>query len=491
MQESTWQRPMYAIAFFAGLTTALIGAQAADAEAESLLIRGGWLFDGIGETRRRNSGILVQGGSIAGTDVPTDKQVETAVRILELADSDTILPGLIDLHAHYNLDLVDKGRVEEVVYNGLVFLANGVTATWSAGEFYPERVIAHRDLIEAGKAVGPRIFASGPYFGAFRCEYQVKVAADECVAWPNDITDKEIRDEVDKWAQLGVVSIKIKQATPGEAKTIIEQAHKNGLTTTGHLANYNVEYDVSTRDAILMGMDRIEHQLTLALEPGDAASAEMHDIVDLMIEHQVYYDANLQMYGGINLRREHPAEMVWADEARYFTPYARMLLERRGPPPPESDEPEFKQRVAELMALYEAGGENLLIVGTDEPVYTSLLPGFAYHRELLAMTYAGLPPVAVLKAATINGAAALGVADTLGSIEPGKLADLVVVAGNPLDDIRNARNIRFVMKDGVVHEPDTLFKSAEGKIGPVNAADHAAWELDIRPFRKETGRAID
>ena len=490
--KSPVNRPLtYAIAFLAGFTPALVGAQAAGTEAEPLLIRGGWLFDGISETRRRNSGILVRRGEIAGTDVLADEQGSMSDRILELADSETILPGLIDLHAHYNLDLIDKGRVEEIVYNGIVFLANGVTATWSAGEFHPERVIAQRDLIEAGKAIGPRIFASGPYFGAFRCEYQVKVAADECAAWPNDITDNEIRDEVDKWARQGVVSIKIKQATPGEAKTIIEQAHKNGLTTTGHLANYNVEYDVSTRDAILMGMDRIEHQLTLSLEPGDAASAEMHEIVRLMIEHQVYYDANLQMYGGINLRREHPAEMVWVDEAKYFTPYAQQLLERRGPPPPESDEPEFKQRMAELMALFEAGGESLLVVGTDEPVYTSLLPGFAYHRELLAMTYAGLSPVTVLKAATINGAAALGVADRLGSVQAGKFADLVVVKGNPLEDIRNARNIRFVMKEGVVYDPETLLNSAEGKIGPASAADHADWELHIKPLREETGGVLE
>jgi len=65
--------------------------------------------------------------------------------------------------------------------------------------------------------------------------------------------------------------------------------------------------------------------------------------------------------------------------------------------------------------LYDAGGGHLLVVGTDEPVYTNLLPGFAYHRELLAMTYAGIPPAAVLKAATINGANALGVETLLWS----------------------------------------------------------------------------
>ena len=139
-----------------------------------------------------------------------------------------------DEDAHYNFDLVDAGRVEEVVYNGIIFLANGVTSTWSAGEYYPERVIARRDLIDAGEATGPRLFASGPYFGAFRCEYSIKTADDDCVAWPNDITDDEIRHEVDKWAEQGVISIKIKQASPDEAKILIEQAHKNGMTTTGH-----------------------------------------------------------------------------------------------------------------------------------------------------------------------------------------------------------------------------------------------------------------
>jgi imidazolonepropionase-like amidohydrolase len=389
---------------------------------------------------------------------------------------------MIDMHAHYNLDMVDKGRVEEVVYNGIVFLANGVTSTWSAGEFYPERVIEQRDRIDSGESIGPRLFASGPYFGAFRCEYNIKTAADDCVAWPNDITESEIRQEVRAWAEQGVVSIKIKQATPGEMKILIEEAHKHGMTTTAHLANYNGEYDVDLRDAILMGLDRVEHQLTLG--SGGPRSAGMGAIIDLMLAHDVYYDANLQMYGGINQRRAHPEEMLWADEAAYFTSYAQALLQKRGPPPPESDAEEFAQRVRELKALFDAGGAHLLVVGTDEPVYTSLLPGFAYHRELLAMSYAGIPPVAVLKAATINGARALGVDARLGSIEAGKLADLYVARGNPLDDIKAARDIRVVVKDGIAYQPAALLQSAKGKIGPNGPDDHADWELEIRPLRQ-------
>ena len=468
------------VLYFILLVPALTLAQWAEPRDGQLVIRGGWLFDSISDERRPNSGIVIRNGKIVEVDADVQQQVLNTANVIDLQDSDTILPGMIDLHAHYNLDLVDNGRVEEVVYNGIVFLANGVTSTWSAGEYYPERVIAQRDRIDAGESVGPRLFASGPYFGAFRCEYNIKTAADDCIGWPNDITAVEIRQEVDAWAEQGVVSIKIKQATPGEMKILIEQAHKNGMTTAAHLSNYNVEYDVDLRDAILMGLDRVEHQLTLG--SGGPGSAEMQQMIDLMLAHGVYYDANLQMYGGISERRAHPAAMLWTNEAKYFTPYAQALLEKRGPPSPESDAEEFTQRVLELNSLFEAGGAHLLIVGTDEPVYTNLLPGFAYHRELLAMTQAGIPPAAVLKAATINGATALGVDARLGSIEAGKLADLVVVSGNPLDDIKTARNVRFVIRDGVVHDPAALLRSAEGKIGPVGPGDHAGWELELRPL---------
>jgi adenine deaminase len=177
--------------------------------------------------------------------------------------------------------------------------------------------------------------------------------------------------------------------------------------------------------------------------------------------------------------------MSWVDEAKYFTPYAQTLLEKRGPPPPESDAAEYAQRVLELNRLYESGGGNLLVVGTDEPVYTSLLPGFAFHRELLAMVHAGLPNVAVLKAATINGANALGIGDKLGSVEAGKLADLYVANGNPLNDIKAAREVRLVIKAGVVYDPETLLQSAEGMIGPKGPDDHADWELTVLPLRED------
>lgn len=445
------------------------------------VIVGGWLFDGAGDGRVPNTGIVIRNGKFVEVGADSAKATSGNATVIELESDATILPGMFDLHAHYNYDLVDQGRVEEVKYTGIVFLANGVTSTWSAGEFYPQRVLEQRDLIDRGEETGPRLFASGPYMGGFRCEYAVKTADDDCIAWPNDITEQEIRTEVDYWADRGVSSIKIKQATPIEARVLIDQAHQRGMTTSGHLSDYAGGYDVDPRDAIAMGLDRLEHNITLG--NGGPRSSELDEVIGLLLEHQAFFDANLQMYGGINLRSELP-DMVWTEEAKYFTPYARGLLKKRGPPPPESDPAEFNQRLVELRKLFNAGGAHLLLIGTDEPVYTSLLPGFAYHRELMAMVYAGIPPVDVLKAATINGARALGVDDRLGSIEAGKMADLYVARGNPLQDIKAARDIVLVMKNGEIYRPGKLLGRAQAKIGPSGPDDLDNWVLRVLPLRK-------
>jgi imidazolonepropionase-like amidohydrolase len=475
-----------AIVCASALTATESMAQWSKPASETVVIRGGWLFDGIADLRVRNTGIVIRDGKFAEVGADLKGREFDSARVITLDDGATILPGMFDLHAHYNMDLVDEGRAEEVHYNAILFLANGVTATWSAGDFFPERAIEARDRIDRGEAIGTRVFNSGPYFGAFRCEYQIETARDDCVGWPNDITEAEIRREVDYWAKRGVTSIKIKQATPEETRVLIDQAHKNGMTATGHLANYEDVYDVHARDAISMKIDRIAHWITL--EEGGEEKSERSEMINLFLKNKIYFEPNLQMYGEGKLRNHSSLEMVWTDESRFFTPYARKLLAKRvaANPSINSGQPsDFPQRVVEFKAFYDAGGGPLILVGTDEPVYNLLLPAFAYHRELLAMVWAGLPPIAVLKAATINGARTLGVADRLGSIEPGKLADLYVANGNPLVDITAARSVRLVIKDGAVYRPEDLLASAENKIGPSGPGDHEAWKLRVEPLRRK------
>ena len=116
----------------------------------TLFIRGGQLFDGIEERLRPNTGILIEDNLIKVVDAKKAIALPAGTHIIELLDHQTILPGMIDLHGHYGFDFLDQGRVGEIAHNGLVYLANGVTSTWTAGEFTPKRVIRQRDLIESG-----------------------------------------------------------------------------------------------------------------------------------------------------------------------------------------------------------------------------------------------------------------------------------------------------------------------------------------------------
>jgi len=122
----------------------------------------------------------------------------------------------------------------------------------------------------------------------------------------------------------------------------------------------------------------------------------------------------------------------------------------------------------------------LITVGTDHPSWGEFLSGFGSHREVHALVLAGIPPAAALKMATINGARAMGMASQLGSIEPGKLADLFIVRGDPVTDITTTHNVRLVMTRGVLYDAAELIASAKGKMGPASAADDDWWKGRLR-----------
>jgi imidazolonepropionase-like amidohydrolase len=452
---------------------------------QPVVIRGGWLFDGIADSRIRNTGIVVVDGKFAEVGANLKGRDLSKARVIDLDDNATILPGLIDLHAHYNMRLFEGVRIDEYKYNPIVFLANGVTATWPAGEFDPEGMMGARERIDSGKQIGPRILNSGPYFGRARCA-EANDNTSDCKAWPNDMTEQQIRDQVDYWAARGVKSLKIKLAKPNEMRIIIDQAHKHGLTTSSHMQSEDFHQDIDTRDAILMGLDRVEHSIAPVEDvmhgKYEIAGPELKSLIGLMLARNVYFDATMRAYGERTISQT--VQTHWVDEGQYWTPYMRSLFKQRADtarPLPGSlrDFPKlFKHKVPELKAFYDAGGGRLITVGTDMPTSGPDLGGFAYHRELQALVYAGLPPLAALKAATINGARAIGIGDRLGSIEPGKLADLYIVNGNPLEHIEDTHHGRLIMKSGEIYDPATLFGAVEGKIGPASESERPAWVVN-------------
>ena len=422
-------------------------AHIAPAQERDVVVTGGWLFTATGNDRVRNPGILVRAGKFLRVGGDLSVAASNAERV-QLADTETVIPGLFDLHAHYAVELFNAGRKDETVAYPSLFLANGVTATFPAGEMDPNAMHDLRVRIENGEQSGPRLLNSGPYFGSAR------------PGWNRAITTQQIYGEVDHWAELGAKGFKAKGVTPDELKALVERAHFHGLTVTGHLDSGN-RNSVNPRDAILMGIDRIEHFMG-----GDAFTAdksayasyehmtfdtpEFKRIAAMYLEHHTNFDATLSAYGYYG-KKDPEVFTYFADEKSFLTPYMRAIIDAR---PPRAVNQQFENiywtKRKEVKAFYDAGGGDLITLGTDHPSWGEFFTPFSVHRELLSLSLSGIPNAAVLRIATINSARAMGFGDRLGTIETGKWADLVVVRGNPLQDIRRTRLPRLVIKAGRV-----------------------------------------
>ena len=439
-----------------------------------VVFRGGLIFDAVGDSTAPNTGLIVRNGTILSVNANLAGLDLAQARVVDLAPTECLLPGLFDLHAHYAMDLYGEGRIDEHVVNPIVFLANGVTSTFPAGEVNPDEMRAAREAIDAGRQVGPRIYNSGPYFGTARPGWNAA-----------EMTPDRVRRDVDEWAAKGARGFKAKGIRPEQLAALIDQAHAHGLTVTGHLDS-GARNSVNPKTAILMGIDRIEHFMGgdamtadrsayASLESLDVTRPEVKAVFDLYLSRNVFYDATVSAYD-YWAKKDPEVYTYWMNEMDFLTPYARKGVETRLPRRVnEQFERIYWAKRKEVKAFYDAGGGRLITLGTDHPSWGEFLSGFGSHRELHVLVLSGIPAAAALKIGTINGARALNVAAKLGTLEAGKLADLLVVRGDPLQDIRSTRNVRLVMKAGHLYDAPQLLASARGKMGPSGPDDEPKW----------------
>src|ERR1035437_1329138 len=328
------------------------------------VIRGGWLFDAVGDGVRRNRGIVMVGGKLLSVDVAPTARDLAGANVITLGDNDYILPGLFDLHAHYNMNLLGKGRHDETAVQPVIWLANGVTSTFPAGEYDPEDMMALRQRIEHGEQNGPRLYDSGPYYGRVR------------QGWNPEMTPAEVYKDVDSWFGHGVRAFKAKGIGPVQLRPLIERGHWHGCTVTGHLVS-GFNGSVNPKDAILMGIDRIEHFMGGDALPAtqsayasydhlDVNTPEVRDIIQLYISHHVNYDATMTAYGYAANRGGGEAFADWMDGKEFLTPYVQSVVAAR---PKRNFNVQFDKiyhlKPKELKAFYDAGGGALITLGTD------------------------------------------------------------------------------------------------------------------------------
>jgi len=427
-------------------------------EADHFIVRCKLLINPAQGLVIENAFIEVNNGRILKAGEQDRINIPDGVKVFDYSDK-FIIPGLIDTHGHLFTNLGKWTQTNELL--PAFYLAAGVTSVRSPGSSEPEGDIGLRNRINSGRFLGPRYFHSGPY-----------VEADPVsVGWMQPVkTPEEARLKIDQWVQKGATSIKLYAAMSGDVmKAAIEHGHAHGVKVIAHIGA------VTYREAIEMGIDELFHGILAfpelippeidqkkylevyeSLSKLELDETEIDDVLKLASENRVVLTPTAVVMEPLDLQSSHMLE-----QKKYFSDKAWAALEKRAEAPMIPNEKEIMQRNIEFIRrAYKAGC--ILTTGTDQ-VGAQILPGYSLWREMEIFAEAGLKPIEILKAATYNSAYAIGISDLLGSVEPGKLADFVVLNASPLENISNIRSVCRVIKGGVVYEPEQLLKRLVGR----------------------------
>ena len=440
------------------------------------------IIDGTGAQPLDDQTLLLDGAKIAAVQAAS-APVPAGYRVIE-GTGETALPGLVGMHNHLfylqrpNLDASGHSEqpiiVPQMTFSApRLYLANGVTTMRTTGSVEPDTDLSLKREIDAGRLVGPHLDVTGPYLegaGAFFIQ-------NHMITTPQDA-----RREVAYWAGQGVNSFKAyMNITRAELKAAIDEAHRHHLKLTGHLCS------VTYPEAVELGIDNLEHgffvntQLDpgkqpdkcsdgtgtptlLAMKPG---SPEANALIKLLVDHHVAITSTLPVFEqSVPLHAPlQPRQMeVMSPQAKESYLYLRNLAaSRAGTKRGEEAAESYKNDLGLERQFVAAGG--LLIAGPDPTGNGGVIPGFGDQREIELLVEAGFSPVEAIRIGTLNGATYLGLADRIGSIAPGKNADLVIVKGNPAATIADIENVIVVFKDGVGYESRKLLDSVKGRFG--------------------------
>ncbi len=444
------------------------------------------IVDGTGAAAREAQSVVVVGGRVQAVGPAQSVKSPDGAKVLDYPGH-TVLPGLVGMHDHlyYSASLVQQRRpeggwaepgvfLEEIAVTApRLYLAGGVTTLRTTGSVEPAVDLKVKRRIDAGLQPGPRIHPTGPYLEGKRTYF----AQMHELGSPD-----EARQMVAFWARAGMDSFKAYMHLPrAELAASIAETHRLKLKITGHLCA------VTWPEAIAAGIDDLEHgpiftdsELVADKKPDvcpeydaqlaawmktEIGSAPVQALIRSLVEHHVAVTSTLPVFE--SSVRDRPPLQARVLEA--MSPTAResylTLRARASSAGSTAGDPEaaLRKEMDFELAFARAGG--LLLAGSDPTGNGGVLPGFGNQREVELLVEAGFSPVEAISIATLNGARYLGEEAEIGTVAPGRRADLVLVKGDPSKTIADIENVELVFKGGVGFDSKKLIESVRGRVG--------------------------
>jgi len=448
-------------------------------DAPVIALRHARVIDGTGGPAREDQTVVIADGKIRAVGPSASTPSPEGATEIDLAGQ-TVLPGLVGMHDHLFYPAPSSpatpGDDSLALYHAMgfsfprLYLGCGVTTIRTTGSIEPQTDLELAKAIAAGRVAGPKIRVTAPYLegaGSFTPVMRELSGADDT------------RATVEHWADRGATSFKAyMHITRAELSAAVEAAHRRGLKVTGHLCS------VGFREAAAIGIDNLEHGLVVDTEfvPGkkpdvcpsgkatqdsllalDLASAPAQEMIRDLVARHVAITSTLAVFETFAPKRPPlPARVLdsLSTESRGDYERGRASVDARTASPWNAL---LEKEMAFERAFVKAGG--LLMTGADPTGFGGALAGFADLRGIELLVEAGFTPLEAIHIATENGATYLGESARVGTIAPGKQADLVVVRGDPSKVIGDIEKIDIVFQDGVGWDSTKLIDSVKGTVG--------------------------
>jgi imidazolonepropionase-like amidohydrolase len=477
------------IALLAGCALREGGAEGpVEARPKALLITHANVVDVLDGRVASDRAILIEGERITAIDGDVEalrRQVKEPVDEVD-AHGHYAIPGLWDMHMHIEgEDLVEDNRALMPVY-----VAYGVTTVRDCASNLGPLVLQWRDDVRAGRMFGPRIFTAGRKLEGLHTMWKGALEIDN---------EQDLSRALDLLVEWKVDFVKITEDTLRGPLflTSVREARKRGFKVSGH-----VPFDVPIADLVQAGFSSIEHapyMIRLGSDERATAAAFTAGTLTKAEATRLYFrdfDQRRAIEGYKMLAAHQVAvtptligskQLAFLDEddhsgdaylqlltQRFKANYAWRLEWQRNDSPARIQQRKADFRLVQQQLPYLQAAGVTLFAGTDAAALNSFVyPGLALHQELVLFQQGGLTPLVALQSATINGARFMGVADTLGTVEPGKIADLVLLNRNPLVDIAATQDIDAVVRGGAYldrHALDAILDEARKKRAALDEA---------------------